>query len=319
MENVKALVARFHSQKGIWPLDEEVLIQFELLQPYRVKTSIDSIAEHFLEARRELQNAKKERQKSATRKASTFEPARNLTGDERILYTFLFNYCKDRDLNEQWVADWGHVRDSTTDEDIERLIVSYTKGEIGTIPLRNPSIGGDRVLSSFRIYSCLDETDRWDKFFCAGLSDDELFRIMITRHACSEERMEQVSSQRNPELENRRGESKSYTRPQSTECAVINSNIFKKKLDENVKGKNRRPNSTPKTHTMKSGNKPGQASRSDSHHHIKRPTARPRESLLDFTEITMTVQTSLARPRVCAEWLETGNCSLGKLCPDYHS
>ena len=179
MEEVRQLVSLFYTRKGIVPLDGETLIQFALQHCNIDGSLVQDIEVHFDTALK-MFTAKTEK-KILAENTLSLEPTRDLTGDERLLYTFFTDYCTRNRIKAKWVADWQHVCDNC-DEKTKDLIEEYLKGKLGTISSTNRLIGGDRVLIDFRIYTSLDEKLRWDKFFCPGLSNEDLLRILVARH-----------------------------------------------------------------------------------------------------------------------------------------
>lgn len=186
MERVQRLVSFFHSRKGIVPLDEETLIQFALQQADAKGPLVEDIEAYFEIA---LCNFKdtlvKPEKKVISRNMLSLEPSRDLTSDERVLYNFFTDYCTRNNIKGKWIADWEHVN-AQCDEKTKYLIDEYRQGKVGTVPFRNFVLGGDRVLTDFRMYSDLEEKLRWDKFFCPGISSEDLLRILVSRHKSNE-------------------------------------------------------------------------------------------------------------------------------------
>jgi len=331
MEPVKDLVLQFYSQKGILPLDEEVLIQFHLQKYISDHTSIDNIVTYFTEAKETVKFSFQHSKKSTPRRNIDREPSRVPTDDERILYNLLNDYCREFNIGHRWVADWDHVKNFACDETLQKLVERYISGSMGTIPLRNAAIGGDRILCEFRIYTTLNNVEKWNKFFCAGLSDEDLFRIIISRHAGVEKENHRLLHERKPT----RGSSCDGLRTSISPTRARLTRGWQKEKERlhekdelhqaEVPKKPRKHNkklicapSTAPVHTARPRD-PEKIPKSVSPLVTGTPSAASRNIPDDMSEIISALQVSLSRSRVCTEWLETGDCALGKSCPNYHS
>ncbi len=331
MEPVKDLVLQFYSQKGILPLDEEVLVQFHLQKNISDHTSIDNIITYFTEAKETVQLSFQHSKKSTPRRNIDLEPSRVPTDDERILYNLLNDYCREFNTGRKWVADWDHVKNFARDDTLQKLVQRYISGSLGTIPLRNASIGGDRILCEFRIYTTLNDVGKWNKFFCAGLSDEDLFRIIVARHVYVEKENHRHLHEREQTRDNSCDGYRtlisptraSLTRGWQKEKERLNEKdeLYQADVPKNPRKPNNKlicaPSAAP-VHTARPRN-PEKIPKSASPVLTGTPSAASRNIPDDMSEIISALQVSLSRSRVCTEWLETGDCGLGKSCPNSHS
>lgn len=318
MEYVKALVSQFHSEKGILPLDEEVLIQFQLQKSRTDEVILESIMTHFQEAKKAVLGCPKRCPKPKKSRGGFLEPDRNPTDDERVLYNFLLDYCKRNNLGEGWVGNWDIIRDTTDDDHLKKLLGLYVMGEIGMIPHRTRSVGGDRVLRDFRIYSSLKDSDKWDKFFCVGLSDDDLLRILIARYTLDYEKPDRPLTPRDDSIRSHRDEYSMNTRPKVTKPAYVRINTLKAKVKHGLHRQLEGEGASRTVNAIESVNTPHQRPQSATANCTRKRQESSLKYPLDIGEITRTVQASLERSRVCTEWLETGDCVMGRSCPKSH-
>lgn len=182
MELVTQLIIKFHRRKGIWPIDEEVLIEFALSERIGEMIPENQICSMFANARQNAMNTIEDTETIESKNLFSLEPLRPPTPDEILLYEFFGKYCSQNNITESWIADWAHVRRSPDCvAEIDKLIDKYMAGEIGTIPHCVTIFGGDHICRDFVWYTRLDDDHKWNKFFCAGLSRENILHILKRR------------------------------------------------------------------------------------------------------------------------------------------
>jgi len=169
IEFVAQLIRKYKSSKGIYPIDEEVLIQFSI--DGKKNENIEKIIlENFLVSRETVLLNRRSTLLQQSYKSIPVEPrgSRPLTADEITLSKFLQSHR-------------NNVSTLILDPESTPLVEKYLKGTIGVIPPAAPM----DIFGQFRFFQKLimRKNERiFTEFLCAGLSWDELWSILVRRY-----------------------------------------------------------------------------------------------------------------------------------------